>query len=227
MYGHGFATLFLAQVYGMVSDPTRHAGIRKVLLRAVRLTAQCQSINGGWHYQPNMRSDEGSVTITQVQGLRAARNVGIPVPYKTIKRAVEYIRKSQNADGSVNYSVGRARSGGSPALTAAGLEVLYSAGQYASKEAAKALEYISKTLENRGRRAGGHRTYFHFYVCQAIFQAGDETFRKYWPKLRTEILSAQSGDGSWRGDYIGTVYGTALYTIVLQLPYRYLPIHQR
>ena len=37
----------------------------------------------------------------------------------------------------------------------------------------------------------------------------------------------QAPDGSWNGDGIGTTYGTAIATIILQLPYGYLPITQR
>jgi hypothetical protein len=33
--------------------------------------------------------------------------------------------------------------------------------------------------------------------------------------------------GSWEGDQIGSVYGTAIGTLVLTLPYRYLPIYQK
>jgi hypothetical protein len=29
---------------------------------------------GGWYYSPDSDRDEGSVTVTQIQGLRAARN---------------------------------------------------------------------------------------------------------------------------------------------------------
>ena len=37
----------------------------------------------------------------------------------------------------------------------------------------------------------------------------------------------QQPDGSWMGDGIGQVYGTAIATIILQLPYKYLPVFQR
>jgi len=37
----------------------------------------------------------------------------------------------------------------------------------------------------------------------------------------------QSPDGSWNGDNVGTTYGTAIATVILQLPYNYLPIYQK
>src|SRR5207248_3137723 len=57
--------------------------------------------------------DEGSVTITQLQGLRAARNAGIPVPKETITRAMEYLEACTTTKGGVIYSY--AGSGGAAA----------------------------------------------------------------------------------------------------------------
>jgi hypothetical protein len=37
----------------------------------------------------------------------------------------------------------------------------------------------------------------------------------------------QAADGSWNGDYVGPIYGTAIATLILQLPYNYLPIFAR
>ncbi|MEX2025803.1 MAG: prenyltransferase, partial [Pirellulaceae bacterium] len=48
MYGHGFATLFLAECYGM----TRRGDIRQKLTRAVQLIVDTQNNEGGWRYQP-------------------------------------------------------------------------------------------------------------------------------------------------------------------------------
>ena len=84
MHGHGFAILFLAQCYGMEEDTRRRAEIRLVLQRAVQLTARSQSARGGWLYTPDSGGDEGSVTVTQVQALRACRNAGIAVPKRVI-----------------------------------------------------------------------------------------------------------------------------------------------
>ncbi len=37
----------------------------------------------------------------------------------------------------------------------------------------------------------------------------------------------QAPDGSWNGDGIGEVYGTAIAVIILQLPFKFLPVFQR
>ncbi|MGA1608963.1 MAG: hypothetical protein ACO4CT_18395, partial [Planctomycetota bacterium] len=79
MYSHAFATLFLAEVYGMGgSDPVR-AGLE----RAVHLIVDCQNSQGGWRYNPFTQEADMSVTVCQLQALRAARNIGIRVPKQT------------------------------------------------------------------------------------------------------------------------------------------------
>jgi hypothetical protein len=45
--------------------------------------------------------------------------------------------------------------------------------------------------------------------------------------MRDWLLAAQSNDGSWEGDAVGKVYGTAIALVILQIPYGYLPILQR
>jgi hypothetical protein len=37
----------------------------------------------------------------------------------------------------------------------------------------------------------------------------------------------QAGDGSWNGDGMGPVYGTAVAAVIMQLAYKFLPIYQR
>src|SRR5208337_3873735 len=76
MYSHGFGTLFLAEAYGMTHRPE----IREKLQKAVRLIIDTQNNEGGWRYQPVRRDADLSVTICQINALRAARNAGLYVP---------------------------------------------------------------------------------------------------------------------------------------------------
>src|SRR5579871_6480623 len=70
MYGHGFATLFLAEVYGMTQRPD----IREKLKLAVNLIVNTQNKEGGWRYFPVRKDADISVTVCQIMALRAARN---------------------------------------------------------------------------------------------------------------------------------------------------------
>ena len=99
MYEHGFATLFLAEVYGM----SPRDDLREKLARAIDLIVRTQNAEGGWRYQPRREDADISVTICQVMALRAARNAGLRVPNETIDRCVDYVKRCQNADGGFRY----------------------------------------------------------------------------------------------------------------------------
>jgi len=227
MYGHGFGMLFLAQAYGTEQDPELARDIYRVLVRGIMLTARSQSADGGWLYTPDANSDEGSVTVTQIQALRACRNAGIKVPKSTIERAAAYIEKCANPDGGISYSLrNRGRSRGP--ITAAAVAVLYNAGQYENPVAHKALEYTRRNLEAGGMRIfSGHRCYGMLYAGQAMYLSNEANWKWFFSKYRDDLVRQQNKDGSWPGDSVGEVYGTATTLIVLQLPYRYLPILQR
>src|SRR5262249_33239700 len=99
MYSHGFGTLFLAESYGM----TRREDIREKLEKAVRLIIDTQNSEGGWRYQPQRRDADLSVTVCQINALRAARNAGIFVPKQTVDACIRYVQLSQNPDGGFRY----------------------------------------------------------------------------------------------------------------------------
>lgn len=242
MYGHGFGMLFLAQCYGVEGDLAsgRSKRIKAVLDGAVALTASAQSDlgarhghAGGWIYTPSGKSDEGSVTVTQLQALRACRNVGIKVPNKTIERAVRYLKYCQQPDGGICYSH-RSRGRSLPAISAAAIACFYSAGVYDTRtggagDEAKMVErlvtYCKKHVGPNYR--GGHWFYTQFYMAQGMYHRGGKDWTGYFPKVRDQLGKKQLPDGNWNGDGIGEVYGTALACIILQLPYNYLPIMQR
>ncbi len=229
MYAHGFAMLFLAEVYGMETDPRLQEQIHRILTRAVRLTANSQSTYGGWYYTPDSTNDEGSVTITQVQGLRACRNAGILVSRQTIEQAIKYIEDSANPDGGIRYTV--RRGGGSlPAITAQAVASLNNAGEYEHPVGQRCMEYLRNLMRNADntRVFRGHYSYAIFYAAQAMYLSPDEAdWAWFYPRLQRDLLSMQSGDGSWPGDHVGTTYGTAVAVTVLALPYGYVPIFQR
>ncbi len=225
MYGHGFSMLFLGQLYGMTENPRRQDELKQILSRGIQLTGQAQSRLGGWIYTPNSASDEGSVTITQVQALRACRNAGIFVPKGVIDQAMEYLKISTNSDGGIAYRAGQPGPSRAP-ITAAAVCCWFNAGQYTNPMALKALEYSKQHIRMEYNRMG-HWFYAHFYMAQAMYLAGDKEWDGYYPKLRDTLLARQADDGSWEDRSVGKVYGTALTLVILQLPYDTLPIMQR
>lgn len=226
MYGHGFSLLYLASVYGMEEDAQRQQKLHGVLTRAVKLIERAQSGAGGWIYTPDSGGDEGSVTVTQVQALRACRMGGIIVDKKTIDRAVDYIKKCQNPDGGISYSLG-SRGASRPAISAAGVAVLYNAGVYDDQPFVdKAMKYVMKNVSPT-TDSTGHHFYTQLYFAQALYQRGGKDWDDYLAKIGPWLVRTQKKDGSWEGDGVGAIYGTAIALTILQLPFALVPIYQR
>jgi len=229
-YGHGFSMLFLSQVFGEEEDSERRADLKRVLTNAVVFSAQAQTSKGGWGYvsaKDGNDFDEGSTCITQVQGLRACRNAGIPVPKEIIDRAKDYITKCTTAEGGVQYSI---RGGGArPAITAAAVAAMFNAGEYDSEGVAKMMEFCRKNVWPGQAQSQyfGHWHYTHYYYSQVIYRLGNEEWDKYFDYVSKDMLRKQSASGAWKEGHIGPVYTTAINATILQLDNGYLPIYQR
>jgi hypothetical protein len=92
------------------------------------------------------------------------------------------------------------------------------------------LDFVWQRFEgiNGWTKRDGHDYYTHLYASQAFYMAGDKYWDKYFPTTRDELLKMQNAnDGYWEGDGIGRTYGTSIALIVLQLPYKFLPVYQR
>jgi len=222
MYGHGFATLFAAECYGMSPRPA----IREKLSKAVKLLVACQNEQGGWRYYPQRMDPDISVTVCQMMALRAARNAGIFVPAETIDRAVDYVKKSQNPDGGFMYMLSQ---GGESAFprSAAAVVGLYCGGVYEGPEVAKGTAYLLQFTPNPGVvRRETYYFYGQYYATLALWQAGGPNWDRWYPAARDDLLARQRSDGTWI-DPIAPEFATAMACLVLQMPNNCLPIFQR
>ncbi len=233
MYSHAFATLFLAEVYGMAATETT----KGTLERAVNLIVDSQNAHGGWRYNPFDRETDLSVTVCQVQSLRAARNIGIRVPVETIDKAIAYVQASRVDSGRYRglfyYKIVGRGAYSKPneyAINAAALTALSSAGIHDPDLVDPVLEFLTRDY---GTLADYYRSHFYFwygnyYAAQAFYQAGGPRLRAFFQRLSTDLIEAQRPDGSWRnGTGPGDEFATAMACILLQMPKQYLPIFQR
>jgi len=252
MYGHGFGTLFLASVYGDESNKKRRKELKDILERAVQYIADAQSSRGGFYYTSRKDGgdrDEGSVTITQVQALRACRNAGIAVNKQIIDKAHDYLKKCTNkTTGAIYYSWTSKRD--RTAITAAGVACLFNAGEYDDPLAKMWLKYCKRTIPEVGGTPSpsdrGHHEYLHYYFAQSVYMLGDNgweklygqtpekdrvTWTKYRETLFSDLVRKQNANGSWYGlggfSSVGPVYTTAIYATIMQLDNNALPIYQR
>jgi hypothetical protein len=220
MYGHGYATLFLGEVYGMTGDP----GVRDSLRKAVRLITISQNHEGGWRYNPVPVQADISVTICQIMALRSARNAGISVPKQTIDNAIKYVRACQNEDGGFSYQLNPR--GSLFPRSAAGVASLYYAGVYQDDALKRGLDYLMVYRADKPTSNTPHYFYGQYYAVQATYLAGGRYWAEWYPAIRDKLLATQQADGSWASQH-GNVYGTASALLVLQQPNRLLPIYQR
>jgi hypothetical protein len=218
MYGHGFATLALAELYGQ----SRRRDLRDKLERAVKLILNSQNEEGGWRYQPRVADADISVSVCQVMALRAAHNAGVPVPRQTIENALDYMRRcANNYDGGFSYMPSQRTSG--PARTGAGVLSMIILGRKDAEEVKRGLEYL---LQNPPGTREQHLFYGVYYNTQAMYQAGGRYWKFWFPRVAEYLLATQRQDGAW-SDGPGLPYATAMGVLALQVPSNLLPIYQK
>jgi hypothetical protein len=247
LYGHGFSILFLSQLYGEEEDADRRKQLEKVLTKAVEFACKAQTSRGGWGYvsaQDGNDFDEGSVSITQVQALRAARNAGIVVPRETIDKTHDYLKKCTTANGGMIYSLASGGGGERPTITVAAIASMFSTGEYNSPLAKRWIKFVQPQVpvDRVGQDQFGHSEYTHYYYAQVIYCLGEDGYAKLFPESKPSerltwsrykaaffefLARTQNADGSWSGTAIGQIYTTSCYLTILQLDKGTLPIYQR
>lgn len=246
MYSHAFATLFLAEIYGM----THRDDVRNKLQKAVDFIVKSQNAEGGWRYEPYAVESDMSIVVCQVLALRAARNIGIRVPRSTVDRAARYVVDSavttdtysglghpswhyRNEPGSFRYQRD-VHSRSSFSLTAAGVTALHGLGIYSDDAGRRGIEHLQASLHGFNSRYGvrqqGHYFFWygHYYAVQAMYTMGSPYWEPYFREVRQVLIDLQRPNGSWpNGTGPGEAFSTAVAVLILEIPYRFLPIFQR
>ncbi len=227
MYGHGIASIALAEIYGQTRSPAMRPKLEKI----IKLIIATQNREGGWRYRPVASDADISVTVLQVVALRAAKNSGLDVPQKTIDDAVRYVKACQHApSGGFAYQPGR-----DPgfARTAAAIYSLQVCGLYDDPMVKQGSEYIMRNFQRNDQWF----TYGNFYAAPAQYMIGGETWAKWYSQLKDVLLknvSPLSGERYyWEPKLdagnggVGPVYCTGVYVMILAMPYHYIPLYQR
>ncbi|GAA5483423.1 prenyltransferase/squalene oxidase repeat-containing protein [Haloferula sargassicola] len=218
MYNHGFATLALAEAYGMVDNPK----IAPALQQAVDLILSAQERNpaGAWRYSPESRDADTTVSGCQLVALFGARNAGLGVPEESIRKGLAFLSRCRGEDGSYGYT---SAGGGKPTLTAIGVLCLSLAKEEGGKAFDKSVDYLGENLDYRDQH---YPYYFEYYMSQALFQSSDDLWNQWNDKNLRYLAVLQRTDGSWPGDK-GEAFSTAGALLSLALNYRYLPIYEK
>ncbi len=231
MYQHGFATLFLAELYGMMPTANRQRRLRDALEKATAVIVRSQNKLGGWRYDPRPSEADVSVTVAQLMALRAARNAGLFVPKSTIDAGVKYIQGCQLDDGGYTYMVGTNQGSLFP-RSAAALVGLFSAGIYEGDVVDRSVKYLKRFVPaKRGFNDMANERYYyyaHYYAALAMWTVGGTAWAEWFPAIRDDLIARSQGPGNIWADFgHGPSYATAMACIILQLPNNYLPILQK
>ena len=222
MYAHGLATLCLSEMWGHTN---KDGQVQKALKAAVDVILRSQSELGGWRYDPVPGGADVSITAMQVIALAAARQAGIFVPDSTIDRAVRYVELCHHAEsGGFTYVAGMGAPGF--ARTAAATFSLMMLGKHGVPEVTSGVNYMNK-LKLKAMQTTDHYMYGHYYAALVMYQAGPTEFERWYPGIRDILLARQSAEGSFVTGSTKTIYDTAIATIILSIPYGYMPAYQR
>ncbi len=211
MYGHAFALMFLAECQKAAPKDE----IKDKIDRAVKLIVRSQNKEGGWRYLPKPGDADLSVTVTQLMALAAARDSGIDVPKEVIERAIDYVKKSQNADGGFRYLLQGGTSGF--ARSAAAMTALGRAdAAWGREEVRKAYVYLAKfpAAATLGQPEVFY-FYGHYYAAQVMSHVDKAEWERWLAPVRDRLLEQQGKDGSWP-DAASVDLGTAMACLTLQ-----------
>jgi len=226
MYEIGLFTIAMSELWGMTEDTQDNQKIQVALERTVQVILRSQSALGGWRYAP--RPDAGqdtSVTAMVFVSLASAREAGILVPTETIERVTGYLR--DQAFDEQRGGFGYQGKGYTIACTAGGVYAAQLAGNRETEWVQAALNSLENEPKMFSRKDNGHFYYSHYYAMQAMVQAGDERYAKWYPKIRDSLISLQQPNGSWQEKKEDYPHKTPMAIIILATPNRYIPVYQR
>jgi hypothetical protein len=251
-YGHGIATLALAECYALGRDERLRVPLERAIARIV--AAQDASgdprRDGGFgYYGREGAADDGwprsAISAWQTMALASARLAGIEGLDAPLERARAFLLRARGNDGVYRYNHDPRRLASAyptlPASTPAALFALALAGEDLGRaEHARALDYVLQRAPSAYERASeadfvaraaGH-PYFWYAGTLALFRAGGERWSAWNSALQRCLLPAQAEDGSWEpidayARYAGDgaddrSYTTALCVLTLEVYYRYL-----
>ncbi|MDE1009951.1 MAG: terpene cyclase/mutase family protein [Paraburkholderia fungorum] len=226
MYEIGLFTIAMSELWGMTSDPKDNKEIQVALERVVEIILRSQNPLGGWRYAP--RPDAGqdtSVTAMVFVSLASAREAGVLVPAETIERVTGYLR--DQAFDERRGGFGYQGKGYTIACTAGGVYAAQLAGNRDTEWVQAALNSLENEPKMFSRKDNGHFYYSHYYAMQAMVQASEERYAKWYPKIRDSLIKLQQPNGSWQEKEQDYPHKTPMAIIILGTPNRYIPVYQR
>lgn len=220
MYGHGIATLALCEAFVLTGDEE----LRELVEGATMFCAAAQHTGGGWGYVPGAPADI-TLTAWQIVALKTAEQKKIWTPSEVIPKAKAFVLTLANeARSRFGYKSPE------PTLstTAMGLLLqLYFGHQPEETGMAEGLDWIA------AQGPSPTDVYYDYYAMLALHHSRHRRRMDFARAVRDHLVATQARggheEGSWHfvdryGSVGGRLYTTALCALILQTPYRYVPM---
>lgn len=227
-YENAIATYALAELYSVAKtdgSASRIPGLESAIRQGVQQITRSQDSSGGWNYRYERRGGgDTSVSGWNFQALKAAYNTGMMINgvNSALDKGLKYFKHAQSDDGGFAY---RPRSNPRTKPTLVGVGALAFVMWDNNEDGVRDLAF--QWLDKHAFGNGQVNIYSWYYVTQALFMIGGDSWKKWNSRAMPKILGAQKPDGSFGIQAAhgpkDPVYATALCTLALEVYYRYLP----
>ena len=224
-YQHALAVMALAEAWGQSKNP----GVGPAVRAGTQVILSSQNKEGGWGYSPDPKQPgDLSITIMGIEALVSAKEAGVLVPDQSLERARAFIHACQSKEtGAFWYKPNRTDETNAYRM-GAGLLGLQLTGELESQALDQGWEFLMGEGMEKGWAFKERRDWLdQFYCVQACYQAGDKYVNFWYPRAAEKMIAQQEPSGKIAGDGNMPYGGTAVATLVLAVPYRFLPIFQR
>lgn len=228
MYDQGIATLALTEAYGLTKDDK----LKDPVQAAVNFVVDAQHADGGWRYTPKEAGDL-SVSGWQIMALKSAELSGLMISETCLAKARAWLREkivSGPHGGLYSYTAGAGA--GPPAMQAAGFFCAQLLG--ISPNSTRARDSVA-ALMTHGFDPAKANIYYWYNAVLGSYQYQGPFWQAWNKRLIDHYLPLQRRDGllagTWdpaghqHGDQMGRVIVTAMFTLSLEVYYRYTPLY--
>lgn len=245
-YAHSQAVIVVAELYALTHDER----LREPLERGVRYLIESQQpVDGGWKYQPQTAQTVGDLSVTgwALMALHTARAAGVAVPEDVFQLSSRFLDAVADDDGALYRYEPNPNKPATAALTAEGLLCRQYLGWPKDRPAMRrGVQWLLRSEHEPAWAEGRRNVYAWYYTGHVLHNLGGPEWETWYRHVEREIVPHQNRRGvskrgfdtrgSWdptnpRGaddehaHMAGRLYVTALSLLILETPYRHLPVY--
>lgn len=249
IWSHAYAIRALLRAREATGDTARRERLLAAAAEQVTLLETYQALDGGWGYYdwgPATRRPTAStstvVTATTLVALREARDAGVPVPERMVRRALKALKRTQKPDRTYLYTedwkmrpMGRINLPPASLSRSQACNLALHTWQDDSVNQAVLTAWLERLIRQQGwldlgrKKPVPHESYFgvagyffyygFYYAAQCLERLPADARVRFGRALAEALLPRQEKDGSW-WDYplygYHKPYGTAYALMALE-----------